>query len=166
MTVIYDEALAAEHVKQRQTKERNHQIICGVAYVATLSFFAIVAASVFGNIEIAPWLFWSVVPVGAVSLIYLLAVAAGHGEEDPAPDIVYYEKAKESRILSVNIERHDHGWHRNVPFVVLRTEDTNGLVEKSNLCVAKYQESTKHAEETFDVNKGIVYIPYGGHVAV
>lgn len=159
MTVIYDEALAAKNVRRLQQKENAHRILFALSCVGMFGLSALLAFSITGY-EKPAWLLWVAGPIGIVSLPYWLATATGHFEKDPSPDIVYYEKSKESRILDVNIERHDHGWHRNVPFVVLRTEDANGLVEKTELCIAKYQESTKHNQTTFDVNKGIVFVPY------
>lgn len=163
MTIIYNESITTEHIQAHQKHNRSLFIryICSVLGVCV--FGAVMMAATVYDVQLSSWLLWPAVAIGTVSLLMLIGAQWEGGlEEDPEPDIIYAEKTKNRRVLDVTIERHDHGWHRNVPFVVMRTEDANGLVEKTELCLAKFQESTKHTEETFDVNQGIVFVPYKG----
>lgn len=166
MNIIYNESIAAKHIKEQRDLKRSRQTHYVLSIPGCCAFCGCFVATVAYNVTFSPWVLWPVLLIGALSLGTLFMTMFGIDmEEDPSPDILFFEKSKGCRVLDIAIEHYDHGWHSNVPIVVLRTENASGMVEKTALCVAKYQESTRHSEETFDVNKGILYVPYKGRTA-
>lgn len=167
MKIIYNESITNEHIQERCALQRGRFRSWIASVVGLVVFAAAMLAKPVYGITLSPWLFWPALAVGIVSAAVLVVSATGiNEEEDPEPDILYSVKTKNCRVLGITIEYRDLCWHSDVPVVVLRTEDANGLVEKTDLCIAKFQESTVHTEETFDINKGIIYVPYKSRAAV
>lgn len=159
MVVIYEESKAIENERLFQEAEQKHRRIGAVCGVLAMVGFALMLVSML--VESAPqWL--TFVGIGILAPASFIALYLSMYEDaapTPTPDATYYMALEHKKFLTVEIKAVEGSWTQN-EWVYLVAENSAGEVEYTPICPAKYQESTKVQEPTFDVHKGVVFVPY------
>lgn len=156
MEVIYDAAKAKNDATFYRKKERNRRIFGVVSLV----------------IHIIGWLIILLTPKDVIALEWVVYCGVGlafgsfvpatyfaTNETKPSIAAKYYMAAEGKTVREVKIEERA-GYFNTYQAVCLVTEDADGVIESTELCKVEYKESTKVQEQIFDVNKGVVLVPY------
>ena len=155
---INEETKAIENERLYREAEQKHRRAGAVCCVLALIGFALMLVTTL--VESAPqWLTFVGIGIAVPSLFAVVYLGQEDAAPKPTPGATYHMALQNKKFLGVEIKPVEGTWTQN-EWVYLVAENSAGEVEYAPICPAKYQESTKVQEPTFDVHKGVVFVPY------